>query len=76
MPSEKIKYGMTATEEKVFDRKSERHFKGQREIPNGRDFRWNTYRFSQYDMGAGKTADKNFRDNFDRIFPKAPGVGI
>mgnify|MGYP001556254212 CR=1 FL=1 len=67
---------MTPAEEKAFEKKAERHFKSQREIPNGRDYRWNSYRFSQHEMDNGKTADENFRDNFDSVFPNAPGAGI
>jgi len=67
---------MTAAQEKAFDRKAEKYFRSHRELPAGRDFRWNTYRFDQHQMDNGKTADENFRDNFDRVFPNAPGVGI
>ena len=61
---------MTRTEEIAFEKKAEQHFKGQRELPNGRDFRWNQ---PHWYANAG---DKNFRKNFDAIFPNAPGAGI
>lgn len=41
--------------------------KSQRELKNGRNFLWNVMRFHDND---------DYRDEFDRIFPKAPGVGI
>jgi hypothetical protein len=61
---------MTAQEEKVFEDKAERYFKGQRELPPGRDFRWNTFRFNE------KRDIENYRANYDRIFPQAPGAGL
>lgn len=51
-----------------FVQKREKHFKSQRELPNGRDFRWNMQR--DFD------AETLYRKNFDRIFPDAPGNGV
>jgi len=61
---------MTPQQEAAFERKAEAHFKGQRELPNGRDFRWN----KSHEQIAQD--DVSFRKNFDRIFPRAPGAGI
>lgn len=61
---------MTPAEEKAFEKKAEKHFKGQRELPVGRDFRWNQ---PHWHANAG---DKKYRENFDAIFPNAPGAGI
>jgi len=61
---------MTRAEEIAFEKKAEKHFKGQRELPNRRDFRWNQPHYYAI------TGDKNFRKNFDNIFPNAPGAGI
>ena len=61
---------MTRHEEAVFEAKAERHFRSHRELPRGRDFRWNTFRFNnEADLA-------HYRHNFDRIFPSAPGAGI
>ncbi len=60
---------MTPAEEARFERQVEKEFRSHRELPNGRDFRWNTYRF--LDQG-GNDIDR-FRDNFDETFPDAPG---
>ena len=49
----------TATDEAAFDAKVEKHFRSQRELPLGRDFRWNTYR---YEFGVDKV-----RQNWDNI---------
>ena len=61
---------MTRAEEAAFEKKAEKHFRSHRELPTGRDFRWNQ---PHHHAIAG---DKNFRENFDRIFPNAPGAGI
>ena len=61
---------MTRAEEIAFEKKAEKHFKSQRELPNGRDFRWNQ---PHHHAIAG---DKKFRENFDKIFPNSPGVGF
>lgn len=60
---------MTKEELAKFEKKSEQHFKGQRELQCGRDYRWNSYRYI--------TAEdrKNFRENFDKVFKNAPGYG-
>lgn len=54
--------------EAVWERKADNYFKSHRELPPGRDFRWN--------MEIDKSAEKTYRENFDEIFPDAPGVGI
>ena len=61
---------MTLQEEAIFEAKAEKHFKSQRELPRGRDYRWNTFHeITEEDYD-------NYRKNFDRIFPNAPGAGI
>lgn len=59
---------MNAVEEKKFLKFEEKYFKSQRELPNGRDFRWN--------QDKDPVAEKNFRKNFDSIFPNSPGAGF
>ena len=45
------------------------HFKSHRDVPKGRNFHfWN----SEHDQEA----DDKYRDNFDSIFPNAPGSGM
>jgi len=61
---------MTRAEEAAFEKRVEKEFKSQRALPNGRDFRWNQ---PHHHAVAG---DKEFRNNFDRIFPNAPGAGF
>lgn len=61
---------MTRAEEAASERQIEQSFRSQRELPNGRNFLWDTFRF--------KTEEDihNYRINFDRIFPNAPGAGL
>lgn len=54
--------------EAVWEQKADKWFKSHRELPTGRDFRWN--------MKIDKRSERKFRKNFDQIFPDAPGVGI
>ena len=61
---------MTAAQEKAFEKKAENHFKSQRELLLGRDFRWNKPHWHC------KQDDQKFRENFDKIFPNAPGAGF
>ena len=61
---------MTPEQERRFEAKAEKHFKGQRELPPGRDFRWNQ---PHHLATAG---DAQYRKNFDSIFPNAPGAGL
>lgn len=61
---------LTKAQEAAFERRAEKHFKSHRELPNGRDFRWNQPH--QYAVQG----DKKFRENFDRIFPNSPGAGF
>lgn len=59
---------MTRQEEAAFEAKAEKHFKGHRELPDGRNFRcWN--------RDKDVKGDANYRDNYDRIFPNSPGAG-
>lgn len=55
---------MDAHQEAEFERKAEKMLRGQREIPPGRDYRWNTFRFQQ----SGAEIDRRF----DETFPNAP----
>jgi hypothetical protein len=55
-------------QEAAFDRKAEKHFKSQRELLSGRDFRWN--------QEKDNDGEKRYRDNFDNIFPSAPCAGF
>lgn len=66
------KTGMTAAEEKTFDAKAENHFRRQREIPKGRDYRWDTYRFDQVGHRGGRPRDR-IDQNFHTVFPGSPG---
>lgn len=59
---------MTRQEEIAFEKKAEKHFRSQRELPNGRDFRWNSEKDPE--------AERKYRKNFDSIFPNSPGAGI
>lgn len=60
---------MTPHEEAQFEAKAEKHFRGHRELLNGRNFMmWN--------READPKGDKNYRKNFDATFPNSPGVGI
>lgn len=58
--------------ETAWDQKAEKHFQSHRELPAGRDFRWNM----PIDSEEAKVAEKSYRKNFDDIFPDAPGVGL
>lgn len=61
---------MTPQEERMWEAKIEKEFRSQRELPNGRNFRyWN----HEKDPAP---ADKKYRRNFDATFPDAPGAGI
>lgn len=53
-----------------FERRAEEYFKGQRELPNRRNFLWNNYRFHE------KHGLRAYRENFGRIFPNSPGADI
>jgi len=59
---------MSAAQEAKFNKDADKHFKSHPELPNGRDFRFN----SEFDASA----DKKYRDNFDTIFSDSPGVGM
>jgi len=61
---------MTRAEEFATEKKIEDSFKSQRELPFGRDYRWNSQRFISSDDR------RNFRRNMDAIFPNAPGAGL
>jgi len=61
---------MTPEQERQFEIKAEKMLAGQRELPNGRNFLCFSLRFKdENDM-------KNYRENFDTVFPNAPGAGI
>lgn len=70
MPDQKFYPSMTKAQEAAFDKRVEKEFKSHRELQNGRDFRWNQ---PHWHATAG---DQAYRDNFDKIFPNAPGAGI
>lgn len=55
--------------EAVFERKAEKMLRGQRELPNGRDFRCWTERF------RSDTLNDDFDQRYDDTFPDAPGLG-
>ena len=61
---------MTPYEEAVLDKKIDKHFESQRELPLGRDYLWNRYRY------ITKKDKDNFRKNFDQTFKDSPGAGI
>jgi len=55
--------------ERSTDAQIERHFKSHKELPPGKNFMcWN----KQHDPPA----EKKYRDNFDKIFPRSPGHGF
>lgn len=58
-----------AAKERALDAKIEKHFqRHHKPLPDGRNFRmWN--------RDKDTVADKNYRDNFDSIFPNSPGAG-
>jgi len=59
---------MNAAQEAAFEKRVEKEFKSHRELPPGRNFMWNREKEPE--------AEKNYRDNFDRVFPNAPGCGF
>ena len=60
---------MTEREEAAFEAKADKHFKSHRELPKGRNFTcWNREKNTK--------GDKKYRNNFDAIFPNAPGAGL
>lgn len=55
--------------DRATDAKIEAHFRTYQPLPNGRNFHtWN----HRKDIAA----DDRYRDNFDSIFPNAPGAGM
>ncbi len=56
---------MTPLQEHNFEKAAERELNGHRGLQNGRDFRWNVFRF--------RDEDQAFKDRFDDTFPDAPG---
>jgi hypothetical protein len=50
---------MTRQEEIAFEKKAEKHFRGQRELPNGKSIWFNTH----YDP----VADRKYKANYDNI---------
>jgi len=63
---------LTKHQEAVLNAKIDRHFRSQRELKNGRNFRWDTLRFIQENEAAA------YRNNFDKIKwrEKPPAYGI
>lgn len=63
---------MTRQEELAFERKAEKHFKGQRELLPGRNFLWNSFH------SRTKEDLASYRSNFDQIRweTPAPGTGV
>jgi len=59
---------VTPEQERKHAKYEEKFFKSHRELPTGRDFRWN--------MQIDPKADDVYRKNFDSIFPSAPGAGL
>lgn len=60
---------MTPQEEAVFDKKVDKHFRGHRGVPKGRNFTcWN--------HTPTKGENDKYRKNFDKTFPNAPGAGM
>lgn len=56
---------MTPAGERQFEAKAEKEFRGHRGLQNGRDFRWNCFRF--------RDEDEAFKQRYDIAFPDAPG---
>ncbi len=56
--------------ENMTDKQVDKHFSRQREIPPGRDFKWNSY------SNDSKATKRRYKNNFDAIFPNSPGVGF
>lgn len=61
---------MTPDQERDFNRRAEQMLQGHRPAPDGRDYR--AFVFSEI---TAEDRD-NYRKNFDRVFPDAPGAGI
>lgn len=59
----------TAADERAFEAKAERELSGHRGLIDGRDYRWNCFRFRDSELGA----NKSFSSKFDETFPAAPG---
>ncbi len=57
-------YSMTAAQEADFDRRVEADLAGHRGLINGRDFRWNTFRYQKSTREIG--------ERFDKTFPNSP----
>ena len=62
-------YSMTPAQEVEFEAKAEKMLKGHRSSPDGRDYR------AFYQSNITDEQRNNYRLNFDRIFPNAPGAG-
>lgn len=61
---------MFESEERAFEMKAAKMLRGQRELPVGRNFM--CFRFHAED----EEDLQNYRDNFDKAFPRSPGCGI
>ena len=55
---------ITSAEERVFEEKAERMLAGHRGLQDGRDYRWNCFRF--------RDETDDFRSRFDQTFSGAP----
>ena len=64
---------MTAAQEARFERDALKHFRSYRAIPPGRNFEWNKSPEYFYEK---KRYKEEYKTNFDKIFPNAPGAGI
>lgn len=60
---------MTPQQEAAFEKKAEKHFKSHRDTPCGRNF-------TCWDHDETPETLKNYRKNFDNIFPNSPGAGF
>lgn len=60
---------ITPAEEAAFERKAERMLAGHRGLQNGRDYRWNVFRWRDSEL----TCNGSFNEKFDETFPKSPG---
>jgi len=60
---------MTPAQEAAFEKKADQHFKSHKPCPLGRN-NW------CWELRNDPESNKNWRDNFDNVFPDAPGAGI
>ena len=65
-----LEQGFNSLSEAEFDKRVERHFRGQRELLPGRDYRYNVLGWITHDER------QSYRKNFDQVFPNSPGARI